>query len=260
MIILLHSSKTMARVERGPAALRPPLLLDRAVGLATYLKGLTTGQLARCMELSPALAEKTRELLAAWTADPAQQSPAVDSFRGDIYSGLHANDLAPADRAYANQSLWILSGLYGILRPDDGICPYRLEMGYRLPDPPFANLYSYWGESIAGCLPDRDPMVNLAAAEYAQTVTRFVDPARVVAPRFLTQDPKTGQPGFVVVHAKIARGAFARWLITERVQNLDDLVAFAEIGYRHDPALSTPDSPTFVCKVFEGKGLSIRLK
>jgi cytoplasmic iron level regulating protein YaaA (DUF328/UPF0246 family) len=236
------------------------LLLDQARRLAAYLKTLTAGELAKSMSLSPALAEKTRALIAAWTDAPAAQSLALDSFTGDIYSGLHANDLPPADRDYADETLRILSGLYGIIRPYDGICPYRLEMGYKLPDPAFSSLYAYWGSAIADCLPAEGPIFNLAAEEYSQTVTRYVDPARVVSPRFLTVSPKTGQPEFVVVHAKIARGAFARWLIAHRCEDASNLPQFEDLGYQYAPDLSAPDGPTFVCETFGGKGRSIRLQ
>jgi uncharacterized protein len=260
MIILLHSSKTMRQPSSGLVQPRPPQLLEKAQRLDTYLKTLSPAQLAKIMSISPALAQKTQELIAAWTSEPEEQSLAIDSFAGDIYSGLHANDLSPAERDYADQVLRILSGLYGILRPYDGIYPYRLEMGYKLPDPAFGSLYSFWGDAIAACLPGEGPIVNLAAAEYSQTVTRFVDAARIITPRFLTVSPKTGEPAFVVVHAKIARGAFARWLITSRIQDVSALPQFEDLGYRYTSDLSTAGSPAFVCETFQGKGLSIRLQ
>jgi uncharacterized protein len=260
VIILLHSSKTMRNADGGQIHLRQPLLLEKARQLDAYLKTLSPRQLAQVMRISPSLAESTHALIAAWNTEPDSLSPAVDSFAGDIYSGLHANDLPPADRDYADQTLRILSGLYGILRPYDGIFPYRLEMGYKLPDPPFDNLYTYWGEAIAACLPQEGPIINLAALEYAQTVTRYVDAGRVFAPKFLTVSPKTGKPVFVVVHAKIARGSFARWLITHRIQDVSALTQYDDLGYRYEMDLSTPDSPTYVCETFEGKGLSIRLQ
>ena len=256
MIILLHSSKTMKAQPRS--GLRAPCLLDRARELGEALKTLTPAELTKSMQLSPALAQKTHALLAGWTDDPAAQTPAVDSFIGDIYSGLHANDLPAADRDYADETLRILSGLYGILRPYDGICPYRLEMGYKLPQYP--SLYAYWGDAIAQCLPVDGPIINLAAEEYSKTITPYVDPARVVAPRFLTVSPKTGAPEFVVVHAKIARGAFARWLITHRITDPAQITGFDEIGYQYEPGLSGEEGPTFVAETFEGKGLSIRLQ
>lgn len=126
-------------------------------------------------------------------------------------------------------------------------------------DLPYANLYDFWGDSIARCLPPAGVIVNLAAVEYSRTVTRFLDPGRLVSPRFLTVHPQTGEPTFVAVHAKIARGAFARWLLTARVDTPEKITEFAEIGYRHAPSLSKPRQPAFVCKEFGGKGLSVRL-
>lgn len=260
MIILLHTSKTMRVSSPKGHAPRNPELLGKTKELAAYVQSLSTEQLQKVMHISPALAQKTRETLAAWNSDPGKQSLAIDSFVGDIYSGLRASTLTEADRDYADGHLRILSGLYGIIRPYDGILPYRLEMGYKLPDQPFSNLYDFWGDSIAKCLPEAGPIINLASVEYSRTVTPFVDGDRVVAPKFLTVNPKTGQPEFVVVHAKIARGAFARWLIVHKVNELEKLSGFTDIGYAHDPALSTAKEPAFVCREFAGKGLSMRLQ
>lgn len=258
MIILMHSSKTMRPPTSGPAPTGTPALLDRAEELVGYLRTLAPAELARVMKISGELAGKVRDLYTEWSTKPDRQSPAAATFVGDIYSGLQVGTFSAADRGYADKHLRILSGLYGILRPFDGISPYRLEMGYRLPRGPYANLYAFWGTAIAEQLPAKGRIVNLAANEYSRTVLPHVDPARVVTPRFLTVDPASGTPKFVVVHAKIARGAFARWLVTGRVKE-GDLREFAEIGYRYDAALSTDAEPTYVCEEFGGKGLSVRL-
>lgn len=260
MIILLHTSKTMRYSSDGNTPLRTPELLKKAQKLDAYLKTLSTTQLQKIMNISASLAEKTYALIAQWTINPGQQSLAIDSFRGDIYSGLQAQSLSPADRDYADENLFILSGLYGIIRPYDGICPYRLEMEYKLPDPTFSNLYKYWGDSIAACLPSKGPIVNLTSEEYSKSFKPFIDELRIVSPKFLTINPKTKEPSFVVVHAKIARGACARWLITHRINDIMELKQFDDLSYRFNQKLSTPTSPTFVCENFGGKGLSMRLK
>lgn len=260
MLILLHTSKTMRSDPTKTRKPRPPQLIEQAKTLDAYLKTLSSQQLAKVMAISPALANKTHDLIAAWTAKPESQTIAIDSFIGDIYSGLQAPDLTAADRTYADKTLVILSGLYGLIRPLDGICPYRLEMGYKLPGPSISSLYDYWGDSIAKCLPKTGPVVNLAAVEYTKTVLPFIDESRVVSPQFLTVNPKTKEPTFVVVHAKIARGAFAHWLIKNRLSKLSDLTQFNDLNYRYNKALSTPESPAFVCKTFGGTGLSLRLQ
>lgn len=245
---------------RASEPIRKPALLPKAKELAAYIQTLTPDQLAAVMHISPSLAQKTYELWAAWNTREASLSPAIDSFVGDIYSGLQADTLLEADRQYANEHLRILSGLYGILRPLDGIRPYRLEMGYRLPADAYRNLYTFWQDAIAHCLPVTGTVVNLAAIEYSKTVTPYIAQERVVAPKFLTLDPKSYQPTFVVVHAKIARGAFAHWMIVNRIEDPEQLKTFSDIGYRYDQQLSSQHEPVFVCAEFGGKGLSMRLE
>jgi cytoplasmic iron level regulating protein YaaA (DUF328/UPF0246 family) len=256
--ILIHSSKTM-RSPQPASVPATPQLINKVKPLAAYLQTLSAAQLQAVMHISGPLSYKVQTALAAWNTDPDAQSLAVDSFVGDIYSGLRASSLSAADRDYAQQSLRILSGLYGVLRPFDGVRPYRLEMGYKLPDPPFANLYEYWSSDIAGTLPGQGLVVNLSAVEYTKTVLPFIDNGRVVAPRFLTISPKTHQPAQVIVHTKIARGAFARWLIMNRIDSRDKLRQFDDLNYRYDKSLSTDAAPTFVCERFGGIGLSMRL-
>lgn len=260
MIILLHSSKTMRSPDPEGQTPTKPQLLDGTKRLGAYLKTLTSVQLAAAMHISPALAAKTQTLLATWTTEPPRQSLAIDSFVGDIYSGLRAGILSSQDREYANRTLRILSGLYGILRPFDGVCPYRLEMGYRLPSADFANLYHFWGKTIADTLPRDGIIVNVSSAEYTRTVIPFIAEQRIITPRFMTVNPKTSIPEQVIVHTKIARGAFARWLITSRTTEPAKFVAFDDIGYQYHPPSSTPQAPTFICNEFGGKGLSMRLQ
>ena len=84
-------------------------------------------------------------------------------------------------------------------------------------------------------------------------------PLDVVPDDQLPLSPKTGEPKFVTVHAKIARGAYAGWLIRERIASTDQLPHFAELGYAYSEQLSTPSQPVFVCQEFGGIGMSVRL-
>jgi cytoplasmic iron level regulating protein YaaA (DUF328/UPF0246 family) len=260
VIILMHSSKTMRPAASGLQPGSVPVLLDRAEELVAYLRTLSPAQLALIMSISPELAARTQEQYARWSTAPERQAPAAATFVGDLYSGLRVDSFTAAERRYADAHLRIVSGLYGLLRPFDGISPYRLELGYRLPPGRYANLYRFWGTAIAEQMPATGRIVNLAAKEYSRTVLPHVDSARVVTPRFLTVDPASGRPTFVVVHAKIARGAYARWLVKGAAADTVAAVReFDDLGYRYQEALSTPQEPTFVCDQFGGKGLSVRL-
>lgn len=240
---------------------RQPLLLRHTLHLQEALRELSVEQIQDCMGVSASLAAKTADLIANWTAEPSQQSLAIDCFVGDMYSGLRAGDMSEPERDYADQVLRILSGLYGVLLPYDGVYPYRLEMGYRIPlqhGP--ARLAAFWGSHIAQALRPQGLVINLSSDEYTNAVLPFMAANRVVTPRFLTQVHPLQDPVFVVVHAKIARGAFARWLIQTRIQDPSEMTNFQEIGYRFDAERSTADQPVFVAREFGGKGLSIRLR
>lgn len=258
--ILLHSSKTMRPAPLTPLPYHPPQLLDEASELAKYLMTLDEKDIARVMKLSNKKAADTHKLLAAWTPDPGVTRPAIDAFIGDIYSGLQVASLSDADRMYANEYLLILSGLYGGLRALDSVAPYRLEMGYRLPDERYRNLYDYWSDKIVKLLPPQvTAIVNLSAVEYTKALLPY-GTQPVVTPKFLTISPKTGEPTFVVVHAKIARGAFAHWMIVNRVDDVVRLREFSDLRYLYDDKLSTFEEPVFVCREFGGLGLSVRLR
>lgn len=256
-----------------------PLLLKEAQALVSYIRSLSLSQLQDGMKISAKKADEVSSLFEAWgTRKPTL--PAIDIFLGDIYSGLQAHAFSEEDRAYAHSHLFILSGLYGVLRALDAIQPYRLEMGYTLPGNAHSasqlditTMYSFWGDTIARAFanqlvfPRKDSLIiNLSAKEYTKAIFPHfktidaLEAATVISPKFLTVSPKTKEPTFVTVHAKIARGAFARWLIQHRVENAEHLKDFTDLGYAYSPELSTEQEPVFVAQEFKGLGLSVRLK
>jgi len=236
---------------------RPPFYIQDAVKLNGCLKKLTTNQFVKTMKISGTLAEKTKKQVDDWSDKGSIF--AINSFIGDIYSGLQSSGFSVEDLSYADKVLWILSGLYGVIRPLDTISPYRLELAYKLPSQRYSNLYSFWGKKVATQLPETIPIVNLSSLEYSQLITPHIDASRIVTPKFLTIHAKTKKPTFVAVHAKIARGAFARWLIKSKNTDPQSFKKFKELGYSYDAQLSTSDSPVFVCTNFGGVGLSVRL-
>ena len=87
-------------------------------------------------------------------------------------------------------------------------------------------------------------LVNLASNEYFGVVDPKKLTARVVAPKFL--DEKNGKLKVISFYAKRARGAMASWLVMNRLDKIDDLEQFNELGYRFMPELSETDVPVFV--------------
>lgn len=106
---------------------------------------------------------------------------------------------------------------------------------------------------------DQQILINLSSVEYTKAILPYLKNSTVITPRFLTVEPKTKEPKFVVVHAKIARGAFASWLVKERIEDPKRLKEFTDLGYKYDPGQSTTNEPAYVADKFGGLGLSLRL-
>lgn len=225
---------------------REPLFEQEAKHLAAYIQTLSAEELAKKMHISKALSEKTYDLWQSWGRKDTPFGVALDTFVGDIYKGLRAKEFSVDDRHYADQVLFIVSGLYGLIRPLDAIQPYRLEMLYNLAPDNYKNLYEYWGDKLGLRLKDTGTIINLASEEYFKAVKPYVSDAHVISPQFLTKMTNDHESTFVAVHAKVARGAFAQWLILTRQQEDIRYDHFTAYGYAYDPDASTSHQPTFV--------------
>lgn len=233
-----------------PPALTRPALKPETLELARVARGLTRQDLRRLMGISETLADLNYKRFQDFAPEETERNarPAALAFAGDTYQGLDAGSLTGADLAYAQDHLRILSGLYGLLRPLDLIQPYRLEMGTKLPAGSAPDLYGFWGDRIAAELSrvlgghDSPVLVNLASNEYFKAVSPKALDATVLTCVF--KERRDGQARVISFLAKKARGAMARYMVTERVDRPDGLKDFAWDGYRFQPADS--DGTRFV--------------
>jgi cytoplasmic iron level regulating protein YaaA (DUF328/UPF0246 family) len=244
MLIVLSPAK---RLDFSPAAVAveptAPRFVDDTASLAKTAKRLTKAELRRLMSISDDLAELNRKRFQAFDPAPeAGEQPAVLSFAGDVYQGLDARSLDPASLEWAQGTVRILSGLYGLLRPLDRIQPYRLEMGTRLKTRRGSSLYDFWGDRLSKQLNadaegQADPtLVNLASQEYFGAVDAKALKLPVVTPHF--RESKDGESRIISFFAKKARGGMARFAIDERIERARDLKAFDRDGYAFDKAAS----------------------
>jgi cytoplasmic iron level regulating protein YaaA (DUF328/UPF0246 family) len=252
MLFLLSPAKTLDYASPVPDLPHTlPAFLEDSARLIEVLRHKSPQQLATLMEISDPLAALNAARYQAWTpkftARNARQ--AILAFDGDVYDGLQARQLQPADLEWAQQHLRMLSGLYGVLRPLDWMQPYRLEMGTTLKVGATANLYQYWGSRIAEHLngllaADKTPVVvNLASQEYFKAVDRKALKARVIDCVF--EEWKPGGWKIVSFSAKKARGLMARYAIMKRVETPRKLENFNLEGYAFDPAASQAERLVF---------------
>ena len=241
MLIILSPAKTLDFAPMPPhlagLAATTPELLDQSRILVERLREFSPDALAGLMGISDALAVLNAGRYGAWSTPftPDNAKPAALAFAGDVYEGLDASALSPADFDFAQRHVRILSGLYGLLRPLDLIQAYRLEMGTRLENARGKDLYAFWGDRLTEALNRALPgqaatLVNLASEEY------FRLSAPVVQPVF--EEWKDGRYKVISFHAKRARGLMARFAITARLSSAEGLKEFSAQGYCFDAAAS----------------------
>ena len=253
MLMVISPAKTLD-YETPPATPRftQPEHLEHAQVLIDQLRDFSPAQIAELMHLSDKLAGLNAARFGSWqpafTPDNAKQ--ALLAFKGDVYTGLNAEDFSEADFDFAQQHLRMLSGLYGLLRPLDLMQPYRLEMSTKLANVRGNNLYDFWGECISGWLNGAleaqgdNVLLNLASNEYFSAVKRKALNARLINTEF--KDLKNGQYKIISFYAKKARGLMARYVIKERLSDPAGLKDFNYQGYRFSAEQSKPDSLVFL--------------
>lgn len=168
-------------------------------------------------------------------------------------SGLAAGkaSLNVDDLTYSQGKLWITSFLYGLLRPLDGILPYRMEGNVELPSGEGQNLFGFWKNRLTDILieavkADSGTLVHLATEEYQHLFDwqRVRKEVRIVQPLFYIR--KGSELKIQAVWAKTCRGAMTRFIIENRIDNPEDLCAFGYEGFTYEPKLGEADFPHFV--------------
>lgn len=245
MLAVLSPAKSLDfnPAPEGTAHSLPDFQAD-ANRLVQIAKKLNVEDLRKLMKISEDLAQlnvnRFKSFAKASTEENAKQ--AALAFTGDTYQGFQAWDLDADQLAYAQDHVRIMSGLYGVLRPLDLIQPYRLEMGSRLENKEGKNLYAYWGTRLGKALDQAsggDAVINLASNEYFKAASAKTMKSRVITPEF--KEEKGNELKMVGFYAKRARGAMARYMVENRVDQIDGLKDFNTDGYGFRADLSSDD-------------------
>lgn len=222
-----------------------PDFLNESSELIEQLRELAPADISELMKISDKLGALNFERYHHWQTpfDRKNAKQAMLAFKGDVYTGLQAESFSADDARFAQQHLRILSGLYGLLRPQDLIQPYRLEMGTRFANRRGANLYEFWDNTITDALNTQlkklksQVLLNLASNEYFKAVKPQALRAEVITPVF--KDRKNGQYKIISFYAKKARGLMAAYVIKQRIEDVGLIKQFDTEGYRYNNAMSS---------------------
>jgi len=254
MLAIISPAKTLDFSDRPACRIKTtePEFIKESKALNKTLKCLEPSDLASLMKISDKLAELNHRRNLEWqvnTKKHQDSKAALLAFKGDVYQGLDAGSLETKELNWAQEHLRILSGLYGILRPLDEICAYRLEMGTSLINNKGKDLYEFWGNRVTDILNETMTknktrvLVNLASNEYFKVVQ--ADRITVDILNINFKEKKGGQYKFISVYGKKARGLMARFMIKNRISKHDDLKAFDYEDYRFNASLSGENNWTF---------------
>ena len=170
------------------------------------------------------------------------------SYHGIQYQSMAPEVMDTAQLAWLQEHLWILSGLYGCVRPFHAVEPYRLEMGAKLAVDDARDLYAFWGDKLARAIApagSNATIVNLASVEYARAVLPHLASDATAVTCLFGEGIRNGKPIQRSTASKKARGSMVRWMAENKLEDVSGLTAF-DVGYRHFPELSNKNTLVFL--------------
>ncbi|WP_010253776.1 peroxide stress protein YaaA [Myroides injenensis] len=239
MKILISPAKSLDYTTQVPTNITTkPTFLKEAKVINEVLKSKTPMDLEELMKISSTLAElnwkrNQERTFTVKEGDKADFRQAIFAFNGDVYTGLDAYSLKESQFDPLQEKVRILSGLYGMLKPFDGIEPYRLEMGTKMKVGVDNNLYEFWKPILANALNKElkqgEMVVNLASNEYFSAIDKKQLKGTLIVPEF--KELRDGKLKTISFYAKKARGMMVRFILDNNVEDIDGLKKFNIDGY-----------------------------
>lgn len=222
-----------------------PAFLERTEEICSVLQGMSAQELKKLWGCNEQIAALNVERLRCMDLRSAL-TPAILAYDGIQYKHMAPGVFNSDELGYVQEHLRILSGFYGVLRPFDGVTPYRLEMQAKLRVGESGDLYHYWGDRLAQSLfSESDCIINLASKEYSVCVSAHL-PEHV---RFVTcvfgelKDGKVIEKGTM---CKMARGEMVRFMAERAVHAPEELWDFDRLDYRFSAERSTGNRYVFL--------------
>lgn len=246
MKIIISPAKKMHMDGDSLPPRNTPVYIEKAEKLKEYLQTLTYEELKKLLSCNDEIASLNykryqRMDLYGYT------TPAILAYEGIQYKYMAPQVFEDKHFEYIESHLRILSGFYGILKPFDGVVPYRLEMQAKLKTPFCRNLYDYWQDDIyQDLIKDGSKVIlNLASAEYNKIVERYLTPDI----KYVTCVFGEMIGGKVVekgVYVKMARGEMVRFMAENNITELEEIKAFERLNFAYKEELSSDNTFVFL--------------
>ena len=244
MKIIISPAKKM-KSDDGLPWQELPLFLEKTQRLLETLRAMPYDRLKALWKCNDSIAEENLHRLK--TMDLRRNlTPAILSYEGIQYRYMAPDVFTDREFGYLKKNLRILSGFYGLLRPFDGVTPYRLEMQAKLAVDGAKDLYGFWGADLAAALAEgTDWVLDLASREYSDAVTKHLPPSvRLV--RCVFGEEQAGRVVEKGTLCKMARGEMVRYMAEMGAERPEDLLAFDRLGHRFSPEHSSENALVFL--------------
>lgn len=245
MKIVMTPAKKMKKEVDFFEAESIPVLIEQTQKILNHLQTLSQEEIKKVLRCNDQIAKEAYQnyqQMDLWK----HQVPALFSFQGIEYDHLSADLFAYDEYDYIKKSLVILSGFYGILRPFDGVVPYRLELNNSLSIAQYKNLYQFWDKQIyEQLIKDDHCILDLGAKQYSKMIQKYLtDDINYVKCYF--KEKINDELKEIGVYVKIIRGEMIRYLILKKAVTFEDVKSFDLLGYHYDDDLSDRHHFVFV--------------
>ncbi len=249
MKIILSPTKTMMnsqfKIEDSPSSM--PFFQKEAINIHQLLKGFSKQKLKTLMKLSENLNVQTINDIQLWDSEKSYKTPAVYAYQGTSFQYLEPQKWKLSDAEYAQNHLLILSGLYGVLRPFDWINKYRLEMGLKFEIESSKSLIQFWKDKMTNYFNSQVEdkfIMNLASKEYSNVLINKSLKSTIIDCVFYEKSNNSLK--IVGSYSKAARGCMANFIVKNKLESIEDLKGFKELGYNFSSNDSSNNKLVFV--------------
>ena len=255
MLAILSPAKNFQQIPfpAGSPMMTKPRFLEKTTQLIEQMQKYFPDELSDLMNMSSRLGEENYIRFQNFLDATECGHAALLSYKGEAFKGVGAESFSEEDLCYAQQTIRILSGLYGVLCPLDEIKPYRVEMQTQFHSGTVRSLYHFWRADLTNAIkeavqasPGDFALIHVASQEYAKALDLKTLKVHFPVIQIHFKEEKEGKLRVVSTYAKRARGLFIRYLVQNRVHHISELQNFVADGYSFCPDLSTKTDYLFI--------------
>ena len=247
MRIILSPAKKMRADSDSLASVSTPVFLSKAEEILSWMRTLSYAEAKKLWACNDKIAEENYARLRDMNLDSkASITPAILSYDGIAFQYMSPAVFEDGQFDYVQDHLRILSGFYGVLKPMDGVTPYRLEMQAKAKVAGRENLYEYWEDALyREVRDDSGVIINLASKEYSTCIEKYLQPED----QFITCIFGELESGRVIQkdgYTKMARGDMVRFMAEHQIEDPEMLKTYDRMHYHFSAEWSSETDYVFI--------------